>query len=65
MLDNFIRLGLQYEDVTFAYAVMTKANDNKQLMQGFIKPSTLDLLLDKCIQRGDSAVALVMREYIY
>lgn len=65
MLDNFIRLGLQYEDVTFAYAVMTKANDNKQLMQGFIKPSTLDLLLDKCIERGDSAVALVMREYIY
>lgn len=59
MLGNLVKVFLQYDDVNSANEVMIKVNTLKNQLSTYFPVATLNTFIDKCIERQDSAMALV------
>lgn len=59
MLGNLTKVYLQYGDVASANAIMIKVNTLKNQLSSFFPMATLNKFFESCIERQDSAMALV------
>lgn len=59
MLGNLAKLFLQYGDVASANAIIIKVHTLKNQLSSFFPVATLNKFYESCIERQDSAMALV------
>lgn len=65
MLGNLVKVYLQYGDVESANQAMTKANTLRSSLTTFMPSATVERFFDSCIQRRDSAMALVSTRTLF
>ncbi|KZS11201.1 protein PTCD3 homolog, mitochondrial isoform X1 [Daphnia magna] len=63
MLGNLAKLFLQYGDVASANAIIIKVHTLKNQLSSFFPVATLNKFYESCIERQDSAMALMAIDY--
>lgn len=59
MLGNLVKVYLQYGDFDSANRAMTKLNSLRSSLTTFMPSAIVEKFFDACVQRQDSAMALV------
>ncbi|EFX86877.1 hypothetical protein DAPPUDRAFT_221711 [Daphnia pulex] len=63
MLGNLMKVFLQYGDLDSADEVMMKVNQLKNQLSSYFPLATLNIFVEKCIERQNSATALMAIDY--